>query len=201
MISSPHLLRARLRCGVFLVSLLVGCSAAPRGKVPDSCSGVPGDFRTPNASLDAGHATNGEGTEGQPVELKAIARPPGNIIPLLYIYGPDAEYVVGNHPYSKILSDSAFTQVASEAYWGEAADGRYYQIPWLDKCSQAAMLDTGISFRAPPKGILFMQFLAPSCEECDRITKAIEGFISQNPTMPVRWVRVTVPRSVGTLSE
>jgi hypothetical protein len=105
------------------------------------------------------------------------------------------------HPYSKWLQDPVFVQVEREAYWGEVADGHFYHVPWLDKCSQAAMLDKEISFRAPSNGILFVQFLAPSCDECDRITKAIDRFIVQNPTVPVRWVRVSVPRSVGTLAE
>jgi len=196
-------MRARLTIWVMLASLLFGCGTAPRGRLPADCSGVPGDFHTPDTSLRPGDATHGPGTQGRPVELEAVARPPSrnSVIPLLYIYGPQGEYVVDTHPYAKLLKDPAFVQVRKEAYWGEVVDSSYYQVPWLDKCSQAAMLGRDVSFVAPPKGILFMQFVPPSCAECDRLTKAIDDFTQQNPAMLVRWVRVIVPRSIGALGE
>jgi len=109
-------------------------------------------------------------------------------------------FLVGTRT-KKLLTNPAFVQVEKEAYWGEVVDNRYYQVPQLDKCSQAAMLSEPISFRAPPNGIMFMQFLAPSCSECTQLTQAIEAFVAQNPQMPVRWVQVTVPNSVGKLSK
>lgn len=174
------------------------------GKRPLECSGAPGDFRTPNATLESGAATHGPNTPGQPVELRAIARPSaalGAVIPLLYIYGPEGEYVSGAHAYEKLLASPTFAQVEKESYWGSIEGNHYYQIPWLDKCSQAAMLSEQISFRAPQNGIMFMQFLAQSCTECKQLTRAIEAFIVQNPQMLVRWIRVSVPSSVGTLSK
>ena len=185
------------------IALLVcGCSVAPVGTLPRECSGVPGDFRTPNAMLEPGAATHGPGTNGQPVELNAVARPwpgLGGAIPLLYIYDPVGDYVFGSHSYEKLLTDPAFVQVENEAYWGEIVDNRYYLVPQLDKCSQASLLGAPISFRAPPKGIMFMQYLTSGCTECAHLTKAIEDFIASNPDMPVRWVRVSVPGSIGSL--
>jgi len=194
--------KARVILSVLLAAL-AGCRLAPVGTYPPECSGVPGDFRTPNATLLPGAPTHGPGALGQPVALSAVARPPylGGVIPLLYIYGPESEYVSGTHAYKKLLTDPVFDQVEKEAYWGEIVDNRFYLVPQLDKCSQAAMVRTPISFRAPPDGILFMQFLAPSCAECGQLTRAIEDFITQNPQMPVRWVRVSVPSNIGTLSK
>jgi hypothetical protein len=189
---------------MLLACSMVGCSLqAPRGKLPPECSGIPGDFRTPKAMFEPGSATHGPGAPGHPIELQAVARPPelSSVIPLLYVYDPDGAYVSANHPLSEILTDPAFVQVGQEAYWGEIADGRYYLVPQLDKCSQAAMLKESVSFRAPPEGIMFMQFLAPFCSECTRITTAIEHFIAKNPDMPVRWVRVNVPGSIGSLKQ
>ena len=193
----------RFGCWLASALFLSSCSQLPVGKLAPECSGVPGDFRTPNASLEPGTVTHGPGASGHPVELPVIARPPlgTTVIPLLYVYGPEGEYVVGRHPYSAKLLDPAFVQVEKEAYWGEIVDNRYYQVPQLDKCSQAAMLGSGVSFLAPPKGIMFMQFLPPSCSECEQITSAIEGFVANNPEMPVRWVRVSVPTSIGVLTK
>jgi hypothetical protein len=185
---------------LLLPMLLGSCTSLPFGKLPAECSGVPGDFRTPGGMLAPGKATHGPGADGKVIELTAVARPLGStMIPLLYIYGPDAENLFGNHPYADLLKDPAFVQVEAEAYWGEIVDNAYYRVPWLDKCSQAAMLEPGVSFRAPPEGILFMQFQTAFCSECRRITRAIDAFIASNPDMPVRWVRVSVPGRVGAL--
>src|SRR5215470_17657372 len=83
---------------------------APRGELPPECSGVPGDFRTPNALFEPGAATHGPGAPGRPIELQAVARPPelSSVIPLLYVYDPDGDYVSANHSLSKILIDPAF---------------------------------------------------------------------------------------------
>jgi hypothetical protein len=153
--------------------------------------------------FEPGAATHGPGAPGRPLELQAVARPPAlsPVIPLLYVYDADGDYVSAYHSLAKILTDAAFEQVAKEAYWGEIADNHWYWIPWLDKCSQAAMLKESVSFRAPPDGIMFMQFLAPFCSECTRITTAVEDFIAKNPKMPVRWVRVSVPGSIGSLKQ
>ena len=91
-------------------------------------------------------------------------------------------------------------QVQQEAYWGEMSDGAYYHVPWLDKCSQASMVRGKIDFHTPMAGLLFVQFLAPNCNECDRLTKAVQLLLSHNPDLSVRWVKITVPRSVGHLT-
>ena len=63
------------------------------------------------------------------------------------------------------------------------------------------MLAGGLNFRAPPGGIQFVQFVMPECVECEQISAAIEAVISAHPALPVRWVRITVPRSVGPLRD
>jgi len=117
------------------------------------------------------------------------------------VYDSDGNYVSADHPQSKALTDPAFVQVTKEGYWGEIVGNRWYWVPHLDKCSQAAMLKESVSFRAPPEGIMFMQFLTSGCPECARITSAIEAFIAKNPEMPIRWVRVSVPGSIGSLEK
>jgi hypothetical protein len=67
-----------------------------------------------------------------------------------------------------LLTDPAFMQVEKEAYWSEIYNGAYYRVPWLDKCSQASMVNGKINFHAPAGGLLFVQFLTPNCGECDR---------------------------------
>jgi hypothetical protein len=196
-----------IRGPIFLSLIACGataCSVAvPRGQLPAECSGVPGDFRTPNAMHEPGAATHGPETQGHPIELQAIARPPipSGVIPLLYVYDEDGNYISSDTAASELLTNPVFAQVEREAYWGEIADNRYYRIPWLDKCSQAAMLGTSVSFRAPPKGIMFMQFVAPFCWECTRITGAINEFVAKNRDTPVRWIRVSVPWSIGSLQK
>jgi hypothetical protein len=98
-----------------------------------------------------------------------------------------------------MLNDPIFAQAEKEAYWGEVTDGTFYSVPWLDKCSQASMLREPFSFRAPPGGLLFVQYLAPACDECDKLTTAISGVILAHPELPVRWARIRVPGNIGSL--
>lgn len=181
------------------------CSVAPVGKVGAGCTGVPGDFRTPAGFDVPGSATHGPGASGRVIEQVAVARPPGATIPggrgipLLYVFDPDGDYVTRGHRLTTLLERPAFVQAESDAYWGEVLDDAYYEIPNLDKCSQAAMLDGDLNFHAPPGGIQFVQFVVPECDECEQISAAIEAVIADHPALPVRWVRIAVPRSVGTL--
>lgn len=122
-------------------------------------------------------------------------------IPLLYVFGEEGEHVMSGHNLAKLLGDPVFAEAERNAYWGEVVDGNFYRVPELDRCSQAAMLSGGLNFRAPQGGIQFVQFVAPKCDECDRISAAIERIIADHPALPVRWVRIAVPRSVGTLRE
>lgn len=127
--------------------------------------------------------------------------PGGRGIPLLYVFDSEGDYVTRGHALAKLLGRDAFLQAERDAYWGEVVDDAYYEIPNLDKCSQAAMLEGGLNFRAPSGGIQFVQFVMPKCIECEQISAAIETVIAEHPAVPVRWVRIKVPRSVGTLRD
>lgn len=180
--------------------LLASCTTvAPYGSTPVGCTGVPGDLRTPkDDDLLATPAASAGRVE--PINLVATARPFTRTgIALLYIFDEKSNHVTSGMPLAKMLIDPVFLQVESEAYWNEVNDGRFYRIPWLDKCSQASMLNEPISFRAPAHGLLFVQYVVPSCNECDRISSAIRAVIATHPELPMRWIRVRIPASIGTL--
>lgn len=179
------------------VVLLVGCAST--GRYAAECSGVPGDFRTPNASAQPDIPTHGPGGTGEPVEITAKAKPPWGIrsIPPLYVYDADAAHVDRLHPMSRLLTHPALQEADERAFWGEVVDGGFYLVPELDKCSQATMLEQSVSFKAPTDGLLFMQYTAPDCVQCQAVSIAISELIQSNPELPVRWVKVTVPRSIG----
>jgi hypothetical protein len=184
-----------------LVLLMIGCSAAPRGRMPAGCSGVPGDQRLPGSEAPLPAPTHGPMGSSEPIELTADARPfSSSQIPLLYIYDEGAGQVMVGEGKGKLLTDPAFMQVQQEAYWSEIDSGAFYRVPWLDKCSVASMVSGEINFHAPAGGLLFVQFLTPKCSECDRLTNAVQLVLSQNPELSVRWIRITVPRSVGHLT-
>lgn len=168
-------------------------SVSPPGTLPAGCSGVPGDLRTPTQSTAAGVPTHGPGAVGRPVALTAVARPDASSIPPLYVFDDHGRHVMAGDKRFKVLDDPAFDRADHAAYWGELVDDAFYRIPWLDKCAQASMLAEPVSFRAPQDGVLFMQFLTPACAECAALTAAIEGVIAGHPTLPVRWVRISVP--------
>ena len=63
------------------------------------------------------------------------------------------------------------------------------------------MLSEPVSFHALPRGLLFMQYVVPSCDECDRITSAIRMVIATHPDIPVRWVQIRIPPSTGSLKK
>ncbi len=177
--------------------LLAGCAST--GRYAAECSGVPGDFRTPNASAQPGIPTHGPGGTGEPVEITAKAKPPWGIgsIPPLYVFDADAAHVNGLHPLSRLLEQPVFRQAEEQAFWGELVGESFHLVPELDACSQAAMLESGISFKAPPDGLLFMQYTTPGCVQCQAVSVAISELIESNPGLPVRWIKVTVPRSIG----
>jgi len=159
---------------------------------------VPGDLRTPKG--DGVSAPPAAASPAGPIELVATNRPfNSSAIPLLYIYDEGSNQVTSGMRLAKVLIDPAFAKVEAEAYWSEVAEGHFYRIPWLDKCSQASMLREPISFHAPPHGLLFMQYIASSCNECDRISSAIRKVIATHPELPVRWVRIRIPGNIGSL--
>jgi hypothetical protein len=190
-----------LRClALFLAAALAACASVERGVRPKSCSGVPGDLRVPNGGDVLAPATHGPGATGRPVELTAIARPAtSEVIPLLYVYDDQGVNVTEGHPLARMLMAPAFRKVEREAYWNEVTGSGYYRVPWLDACSQASMLPEPISFHAPAGGLLFVQYLSPICSQCAGIATAIHGVIGANPTLPVRWVRISVPPQIGSL--
>lgn len=149
----------------------------------------------------AAHATHGPAGTGKPVELTAIARPAtGNVIPLLYVFDDGGRHVTSGEPLADKLASPAFRKAEQQAYWGEFSGGRYDRIPWLDACSQASMMREPLSFRAPAGGLLFVQYVAPLCSECIGLGSAIRNLIDANPALPVRWVRITVPANIGSLT-
>lgn len=200
-ILSRTLLHVILCAGLVLLTG-AGCALqTARAELPPGCSGVPGDFATPGGTVTDDVPTLGPRGVGRPVALTARARPPGgDTIPLLHVFGPAAEPVVRGHAMAALLGAPVFLQAEREAYWGEIVDGAFHRVPVLDKCSIAVMLDATTDFRAPPQGLLFVQFIVPDCDECTRITRAIQTVIDANPQLAVRWLQVTVPGSVGKLA-
>lgn len=187
---------------MLLLALLAGCVwPAPRGKMPPECSGIPGDDTPPLSALPAGIATHGPGGSGQVVELVARARPGwGSPIPLLYVFDDAGRFETRFRNPRTLVVDPVFLAAEQSAYWYEGVDDGVYQVPELGQCEIAAVLGTAIPLRAPAGGLLFLQFVVPdTCAECGEITDAIERLVGANPSMPVRWVRVMVPRSVGKL--
>lgn len=195
--------RAGIIIAFLAAALCAGC-VAPIGRLPMGCSGVPGDFRTPAAAVEQGEATHGPGAPGRPVAMAAVSRPPlpmGAAIPLLYVFDDEAAYVNRLHGRSELLADPALALVEKEAYWMEADDTSVYLIPELDKCQQSAMFKESFSFVAPSGGLLFVQYIPETCAQCVEITAAIERLIASNGELPVRWIRVAVPRTIGELNE
>lgn len=121
-------------------------------------------------------------------------------IPLLYIYGADAQYLNSWSSQSALLSSPAFIAAERESYWAEVVDDQMLHVPTLDKCAQQSMLAEPISFHAPAGGLMFVQFVAADCAECERIQSAIEALITTQPQLPVRWLRISINPGVGTLT-
>jgi hypothetical protein len=182
--------------------LLAGCVAAVGRLAPD-CSGVPGDLRDPAASKAPVLATHGPGAPGQPVDLVATYRPastewPDRVyLPSLFVFDDAGQHVTAGHPRRGLLADPVFGVLEKQAFWGEVMDDGYYLVPNVDKCNQASMFRGGLDFRAPSGGLLFVQYVADRCADCSATAAAIEGVIRENPQLPVRWIRVAVPRSIG----
>jgi hypothetical protein len=142
------------------------------------------------------------GASVEPVERVAKLRPfSSHEIPLLYVFDERAAYVTSGTPMAKLLADPVFAQVDAEAFWAEVADGHFYRLPWLDKCSQASMLSEPISFQAPARGLLFVQYVAPACTECERISAAIRALTAAHPDVPVRWLHIRIPPGIGKLQK
>jgi hypothetical protein len=193
-----------IRCTPFLAfatAMLLGACAheAPVGKLASGCSGVPGDFRSPGVKIADSSPTQGLASPGKIEQRVAVAKPvSSSTIPLLYVFDDDGNYI---HPSARarLLEDPAFERVDREGYWTEVAEGAFYKIPWLDKCSQASMLRDPFDFHAPKNGLLFVQYLPPACNECKALTAAIHRVVVAHPELPVRWVQIVVPRSIGVL--
>ncbi len=180
------------------LALLSACALTmPAGTLAPECTGVPGDFRTPGPAMTAGQATYGPGSSGQIEQQVAIAKPAtSTAIPLLYVFDETGDYVHAS-TRSGVLSSAALLKADQEAYWSEVAENRFYQIPWLDKCSQASMLREPFNFRAPKGGFLFVQYIAVNCDECALLTGAIRQLITTHPDIPLRWVQVQVSGGIG----
>jgi hypothetical protein len=116
------------------------------------------------------------------------------------MFDDNANHVFAGSLSSRGIEAEVFMQAEKERYWGEIVGDRFYLIPWLDKCSQSSMLEHAVDFRAPESGLLFVQFVAPGCGRCAEVSDAIRAAIVANPSMPVRWIEVSVPRSVGRVS-
>ena len=178
-----------------------GCvSVAPRGKLSGACTGVPGDARSPDSINTLEATTQGTGDGAKPIELEAVARPAtSSDIPLLYVFDSSENPVHARS--SELLQNPVFERADAEAYWSEIVDEAFYLVPWLDKCSQASMVNEPLSFAAPAGGLLFMQFTTDHCRECAQISTAIEGVIRHNPQLKFRWVRVRVSSRIGNLTK
>ena len=148
--------------------------------------------------MTAGQATHGPGGSGQIEQQVAIARPAtSTAIPLLYVFDENGDYVHASTARSGVFTSPALLKADQEAYWSEVVDHRFYQVPWLDKCSQASMLREAFNFRAPKGGFLFVQYMAANCDECALLTGAIRQLNATHPDIPLRWVQVQVSGRIG----
>ena len=192
--TTPTTMRPTALPAALCAWLLAACTA-PFGTVPDGCSGVPGDERTPGAG-DAARAVR---PDREPVELKAVARPFGaEAIPLLYVYDERAGGVQArSESGSRFLGDPAFARADEDAYWLEVVNGQPLWVTTADKCAIASMLAEPFDFRAPPGGLHFVQFVAPGCRQCADIDTAIRAVRTGHRELPTRWTRITVPKAVG----
>ena len=187
--------------GVLFVAALMLCGCvheARRGTLPKACSGVPGDFRTPDDGGRGAVAAHAPGAPGERYVAK-YKPPTSHVVPLLLVFDERRDHVYMHTAPEGWLSHPAFEHAQQHAYWGEVSGDRYYHIPFLDKCSLQAMLEAPIDLRAPPGGLLFVQFTAPFCSECRQLTEAVRAEIARHPEVGFRWVQIEVPAEVGRL--
>lgn len=167
---------------------------SPDGQLPENCSGIPGDLAVPATPQRLIQASHGLGAAGSALRVQAVARPFGlDPVPLLYVFDDEGAYVSSWNQNDSLLVDPIFAELEKTAFWFEVVDGSGYMIPELDRCSIVSMLDEPFSFKAPQGGLLFVQFTAAECEECELIGTAIQAVSGLNPEVPVAWVQIEVP--------
>ncbi|QWF15568.1 hypothetical protein [Lysobacter capsici] len=115
-------------------------------------------------------------------------------VPPLYIFGAGGEHITEPVAENTWWSDDpTFERLRDEAYWGEVVDRQFYRVPWLGQCEIGRLLPHAEPMRAPPGGLLFLQFLTPGCAQCGDATAAIQRLVAAHPELPVRWVQIEVP--------
>lgn len=170
------------------------------------CSGVPSDPSTPAGFVRAGAATHGPGAPGAPMRM-ALRWPPDGLdyLPPLYVFDPDAGLIhrfdgrdrqAGDIPL-EWMQEAEFVAAEDDAYWGEVVDRSYFRIPWLGPCQLAELLPPPAELAAPPRGLLFLQFVSPRCRDCARLSRAIQRTLARHPQRPMRWVQVETDQAVG----
>ena len=172
-------------------------SAVVHAALPSPCTGVPGDLRLPDRPTPAvPAATHGPGVvEPKPVRLAATGgQPHRNVIlhmgvPMLYVHDDKGGYANTLGRRNPALDDPIFEEIAKSAFWGEVEDERFWSIPDMSPCDQTQFLGADFDFRAPPSGLLFVQFDIADCAACAKVDAAIERTIATHPDLPVRWVK------------
>lgn len=183
-----------------VILLLSGCVLQPRyGVYPAGCSGVPGDDTPPPWNKVADAVTHGPAGTGVIVEHTAVSGPPWpwtGSVPPLYVFDDEGNFETRFRNRDTLLLDPAFVEAEAEAYWVEVVGDAGYQVPDFTACDIAAMLGQAPSFRAPPGGLLFVQFVTEECDACDGVERAIDALVALHPDLPVRWMRVRLPAAV-----
>ena len=188
---------------VLLMAALAACAhSRPDAGAPaaaSGCSGIPSDPTAPAGFVRAGPATHGPGAQGVPAQLR-LQRPTQDAerLPPLYVFDASAGMVRewdGRDPATSDIplewrQEPEFKAADEAGYRGEVVDGQFYRVPWLGPCDLAQMLPAPVQLAAPPGGLLFLQFIAPRCRDCERLSQAIERTIARHPQLPVRWVQV-----------
>jgi hypothetical protein len=179
---------------IALAFVLGGC--AGRSDVRSAgCSGVPGELVNPNAA-DSPAATHGPGVAAPaPLRIAATGGTPFrharvlSSLPMLYAYDDAGRYAMDLVHVDDAIRDPLLEQAAQHAFWGEVSGGSYYSIPWFSTCDQQNLLGGDFVFRAPPRGVLLVQYRLHDCAACDRIDAAIERAIAAHPDVAYRWIQ------------
>ncbi|NUO76695.1 MAG: hypothetical protein HOQ32_11870 [Lysobacter sp.] len=184
----------RVACGLAGLAVAVslsGCATVGDAASTPGCLGIPGEFAAVEGTDRADPATHGPGAPGAPVTVRAIRQPFGiDVLPPLYVYGPQAEPIGRAHTDHDWLKDPSFAAAEQSAYWGELVDGHFFSVPDVGDCELAEMLGGPIGLRAPEGGLLFVQFVSSDCPDCARLSEAIGRVIAEHPQNAFRWVRV-----------
>ncbi|MEH6417596.1 hypothetical protein [Pseudomonas sp. CGJS7] len=184
----------------------VGADAEDDFETPPGCSGVPGDFRTPDAARRADPPTHGPGTLATPARIKLRREAVRwKELPPLYVFDPDGArvYSLSGHDPTRDdiplewLRQAPFDRAEAVSYWGEVVDNQFYLVPEFDTCELIAALDQPLGTSAPPRGLLFLQYVSRDCRSCDELSRAIEQVIGAHPDRPFRWVQIESPVPVS----